>query len=160
VDQAWQQEARSASLARCAAAGIRTALVHRRLPLAVAILAAIAMLPALTGGWQLDDYFQRATLLGYGDSKPIQVFVQYIDRPHNLRQMDFGTMPWWGSPDLHQAFLRYASTLTMMLDYHLWPNHPVLMHLHSLLWLAAAVLAAAVLYREVLGATWLAGWRL
>ena len=108
------------------AAGIRTALAHRRLPLAVAIVAAIGMLPALTGGWQLDDYFQRATLLGYGDSKPINTFIQYIDRAHNLSQMDFGTMPWWGSPDLHQAFLRYASTLTMMFDYRLWPNSPAL----------------------------------
>jgi hypothetical protein len=62
------------------------------------------MLPALSGGWQLDDYFQRATLLGYGDSKPINTFIQYIDRAHNLSQMDFGTLPWWGSPDLHQAF--------------------------------------------------------
>ena len=115
------------------------------------------MLPALTGGWQLDDYFQRVTLLGYGDSKPINTFIQYIDRAHNLSQMDFGTMPWWGSPDLHQAFLRYASTLTMMLDYRLWPNYPALMHLHSLLWLAAAVLVAAFLYREVMGATWVAG---
>ena len=115
------------------------------------------MLPALTGGWQLDDYFQRVTLLGYGDSKPINTFIQYIDRAHNLSQMNFGTMPWWGSPDLHQAFLRYASTLTMMLDYRLWPNYPALMHLHSLLWLSAAVLAAALLYREVMGATWVAG---
>jgi hypothetical protein len=139
------------------AARIRTALAHRRLPLAVTILAVIAMLPALTGGWQLDDYFQRATMLGYGDSEPIQVFVQYIDRAHNLSQMDFGTMPWWGSPELHQAFLRYASTLTMMLDYRLWPNHPAVMHLHSLLWLAAAVFVAALLYREVLDATWVAG---
>ena len=139
------------------AAGIRTALADRRLPLAVAVLAAVAMLPALTGGWQLDDYFQRVTLLGYGDSRPIDTFIQYIDRAHNLRQMDFGTLPWWASPDLRQAFLRYASTLTMMLDYRLWPNHPALMHLHSLLWLSAAVLAAALLYREVLGATWIAG---
>jgi hypothetical protein len=139
------------------AAGIRTALAHRRLPLAVVILAAIGMLPTLTGGWQLDDYFQRATLLGYGDSKPINTFIQYIDRAHNLSQMNFGTMPWWGSPDLHQAFLRYASTLTMMLDYRLWPDSPALMHLHSLLWLSAAVLAAAFLYRELLGVTWVAG---
>jgi hypothetical protein len=139
------------------ATGIRTALADRRLPLAVAILAAVAMLPALTGGWQLDDYFQRVTLLGYGDARPINTFVQYIDRAHNLKQMDSGTLPWWGSPDLHQAFLRYASTLTMMLDYRLWPNHPALMHLHSLLWLSAAVLVAALLYREVLGATWIAG---
>jgi hypothetical protein len=139
------------------AAGIRTALADRRVPLVVAILAAVGMLPALTAGWQMDDYFQRATLLGYGDTRPINTFIQYIDRAHNLKQMDFGTMPWWGSPDLHQAFLRYASTLTMMLDYRLWPDYPALMHLHSLLWLSALVLVAALLYREVLGATWIAG---
>jgi hypothetical protein len=45
----------------------------------------------------------------------------------------------------------------MMFDYRLWPNSPALMHLHSLLWLSAAVLAAAFLYREVLGTTWVAG---
>ncbi len=139
------------------AARIRMALADRRFPLVVSILAAIAMLPALSAGWELDDSFQRATLLGYGDTKPINTFIQYIDRAHNLAQMDSGTMPWWGSPDLRQAFLRYASTLTMMLDYRLWPNHPALMHLHSLLWLSAAVLVAALLYREVLGAGWVAG---
>jgi hypothetical protein len=157
VNKASQGKDRPASLARRAAARARAVLAHRRLPLAVAILAAIAMMPALSGGFQFDDYFHRVTMLGYGDTKPIQVFVQYIDRQHNLSQMAFGTMPWWGSPDLHQAFLRYASALSMMLDYALWSDHPTLMHLHSLLWLAAAVLAAAVLYREVLGATWIAG---
>jgi hypothetical protein len=146
-----------ATLPQRAAAAIDAVLKYRGFPLITAVLAALVMLPALAGGWQLDDYFQRATILGYGDSKPIQTFVQYIDRLHNLRQMDSGTLPWWGSLDLHQAFLRYASTLTMLLDYRLWPNHPALMHLHSLLWLSAAVLAAAFLYREVLGATWIAG---
>jgi hypothetical protein len=146
-----------ASMRDRVADGIRRALAHRWMPLVVAVLASIGMLPALSGGWQMDDYFQRATLLGYGDSKPINTFIQYIDRAHNLSQMDFGTMPWWGSPDLHQAFLRYTSTLTMMLDYRLWPNNPTLMHLHSLLWLSAAVLVAALLYREVIGPTWVAG---
>jgi hypothetical protein len=145
------------SFAQRVAAGITTALASRWMPLVVAILAAIGMLPALSAGWEMDDCFQRATLLGFGDSKPINTFIQYSDRAHNLAQMDFGTMPWWGSPDLHQAFLRYASTLTMMLDYRLWPNYPALMHLHSLLWLSAAVLVAALLYREVIGATWVAG---
>jgi hypothetical protein len=157
IDQAWQREQRPASFAQRAAARIGTVLAHRRLPLAVAILSAIAMMPALSGGFQFDDWFQRATMLGYGDTRPIQVFVQYIDRQHNLSQMDFGTMPWWGSPDLHQAFFRYANALSMLLDYRLWPNHPALMHLHSLLWLSAAVLIAALLYREVMGAAWIAG---
>ena len=139
------------------ASAVSTALADRRLPLAVALVAAVGMLPALTGGWQLDDYFQRVTLLGYGSSLPINTFVQYSDRAHNLSQIAYGSLPWWASPDLHQAFLRYASTLTMMLDYRLWPNHPALMHLHSLLWLSAAVLVATLLYREVMGASWIAG---
>jgi hypothetical protein len=142
---------------RRAGSAIEAILTHRRFPIVVAVLAALVMVSTLSGGWQLDDYFQRVTLLGYGDSKPINTFIQYIDRAHNLKQMDSGTLPWWGSLDLHQAFLRYGSTLTMMLDYRLWPNHPALMHLHSLLWLSAAVLAAALLYREVLGANWVAG---
>ena len=148
---------KQATWLRRAGSAIGTILTHRRFPIVVAVLAALVMVSTLSGGWQLDDYFQRVTLLGYGDSKPINTFIQYIDRAHNLKQMDSGTLPWWGSLDLHQAFLRYASTLTMMLDYRLWPNHPALMHLHSLLWLSAAVLAAALLYREVLGATWVAG---
>jgi hypothetical protein len=147
----------AASMRDRVAGVIRRALADRRLPVVVAILAAMGMMPALSGGWQLDDYFQRATLLGYGYSKPINTFIQYSDRAHNLSQMDYGTLPWWASQDLHQAFLRYASTLTMLFDYRLWPNHPALMHLHSLLWLSAAVLVAALLYREVLGATWVAG---
>ncbi len=31
------------------------------------------------------------------------------------------------------------------------------MHLHSLLWLGALVVAAALLYRRILGPTWVAG---
>jgi hypothetical protein len=148
---------KQATWLRRAGSAIEAILTHRRFPIAVAVLAALVMVSTLSGGWQLDDYFQRVTLLGYGDSKPINTFIQYIDRAHNLKQMDSGTLPWWGSLDLHQAFLRYGSTLTMMLDYRLWPNQPALMHLHSLLWLSAAVLAAALLYREVLGANWVAG---
>jgi hypothetical protein len=155
--QAERARSSPASMRERAAATLDVLFTHRHFPLAVAMLSALGMISALTGGWQLDDYFQRVTLLGYGDAKPINTFIQYIDRAHNLGQTDFGTMPWWGSPDLHMAFFRYASTLTMMLDYRLWPNHPALMHLHSLLWLAAAVLVAAMLYREVLGATWVAG---
>ena len=55
-----------------------------------------------------------------------------------------------GVPPLH-------STLTTLLDYQLWPRHPAWMHLHSLLWLSAVVVAATLLYRHVLGATWVAG---
>src|SRR5271170_1583124 len=146
------------ALLRRAAAAIAAGLKHRRFPLVVAVLAALVLVSALTGGWQLDDHFQRSRILGYGDANPIQIFVPYDGNPlHNERQMAAGTLPWWASRDLHLAFLRYASTLTTLLDYRLWPSHPELMHLHSLLWLSAAVLGAALLYRGLMGATWVAG---
>jgi hypothetical protein len=140
------------------ATSIERLLAHRKLPVALATLAPLLLLPALNLGWQLDDYFHRSRILGYGDANPIQIFVPYDGNPtHNLRQMEAGTLPWWASSDLHLAFLRYASTLSMLLDYQLWPNHPVWMHLHSLLWLSALVVAATLLYRRILGATWAAG---
>jgi hypothetical protein len=143
---------------RRATTALEVILTYRLLPIAIAVLAALVMVSALSGGWQLDDHFQRSRILGYGDAHPIQIFVPYDGkRLHNEQQMEFGTLPWWASQDLHMAFLRYASTLTMLLDYRLWPDYPTLMHLHSLLWLSAVVLAAALLYREVLGATWVAG---
>src|SRR5262245_9093177 len=101
------------SIRDAVAAVIRRALAHRRITLVVAILACSALRPALTGFWKMDDYFQRCTLLGYGDTRPIQVFEPYPDRQHNLAQMAFGTMPWWSSPDMHQVFFRYASTISM-----------------------------------------------
>ena len=137
---------------------IASILTHRRLPLTLGVLAPLLLLPALGAGWQFDDYFHRSRILGYGDANPIQIFVPYDGSPaHNLRQMDVGTLPWWASADLHLAFLRYASTLTMLLDYQLWPNHPAWMHLHSLLWLSALVVAATLLYRRILGSIWVAG---
>lgn len=133
-------------------------LSHRRLPLALAALAPLLLLPALGAGWQFDDHFHRSRIAGYGDANPIHIFVPYDGNPdHNLAQMEAGTLPWWASRDLHMAFLRYASTLTTLLDYQLWARHPAWMHLHSLLWLSAVVVAAALLYRRVLGATWVAG---
>ena len=138
--------------------GLASILSHRLVPLALAVLAPLLLLPALGAGWQFDDHFHRSRIAGYGDANPIQIFVPYDGDPaRNLRQMEAGTLPWWASVDLHLAFLRYTSTLTTLLDYQLWPRHPAWMHLHSLLWLSAVVVAAALLYRIVLGTTWVAG---
>ncbi len=145
-------------LLRRAGAGLRRSLSKRWWPWIAAILALLLFASALSAGWQLDDYFHRSRMLGFGAADPIQVFVPYDGNPqHNWQQMVAGTLPWWSSHDLHLAFFRYLSTLSMMLDYHLWPNQPWLMHLHSLLWLVALVLVAGLLYRRVMGSTWVAG---
>ena len=82
-------------------------------------------------------------LLGYGEPA-INLFIFFDGDPAKIRAaMDQGWVPWWTSPNLRHASLRYLSVLTMQLDYLLWPNSPFLMHLHSLLWLGALVVAAA-----------------
>jgi len=137
-------------------------LQHRQLPIAVGLLAAVLLLPALRGGFHLDDHLQRFRLLGLGDPS-IQLFVFYDgDVAANRAQMEEGTLPWWASPDLRHANFRYLSVLSMQLDYLLWPDSPALMHLHSLVWLGLCVGVGAALYRrlfrrETAGALWAAG---
>ena len=137
-------------------------LRHERLPVAAGLLAALLLLPALWGGFQLDDHLQRHHLLGLGDD-PLQLFVFYDGSTESNRaEMEAGTLPWWASPDLRHANFRYLSVLSMQLDYLLWPDSPALMHLHSLVWLGLCVGVAGVLYRrlfgrEVRGALWAAG---
>lgn len=137
-------------------------LEYERLPITAGLLAALLLLPALWGGFQLDDHLQRHHLLGLGDN-PLQLFVFYDgDIESNRAQVEAGTLPWWASPDLRHANFRYLSVLSMQLDYLLWPDTPALMHLHSLVWLALCVWIAAVLYRRLFGreervALWAAG---
>src|SRR5437588_6977688 len=70
--------------------------------------------------------------------------------------IDLGLVPWWTDPGLKGEFLQALTVLTHRLDYALWPDSAPLMHLHSLLWLGASAAAAAVLYRRMFGATWVA----
>ena len=137
-------------------------LQHQRLPAAVGLLSSLLLLPALWGGFQLDDHLQRPHLLGLGDD-PLQLFVFYDgDVESNRAETEAGTLPWWASPDLRHANFRYLSVLSMQLDYLLWPDTPWLMHLHSLVWLGLCIWIAAVVYRRLFereggGALWAAG---
>ncbi len=138
-------------------------LAHRSLPLLVALLAILFALPALGVGWAADDYFHRIILLEdprYREllGGPWEMFRFFRGDPVRTgREIDLGVFPWWTDPTIKAEFLQVLTVLTHRLDYALWPSSPVLMHAHSLLWLGAAVGAAAVFYRRILGAAWVAG---
>ena len=132
-----------------------TWLTHPRLWLHLGILAMILTLPALWVGWQMDDYFQRQGFLGL--SRHIPGLYSFKNLELNRLYMDKGIQPWWAPLNFQMSFLRYLSTMDMRLDYWLWPNWPSLMHLHSILWYAALVAAATVLYKRIMGPTWVAG---
>lgn len=69
---------------------------------------------------------------------------------HNLALMARGSMlPWYSDPALKITFFRPLSSLSHRLDYLAWPEHPQLMYVHSLLWLAALCVLVWRLYRRM-----------
>ncbi|NIM02311.1 MAG: hypothetical protein GTO30_15125, partial [Acidobacteria bacterium] len=79
------------------------------------------------------------------------------DPDFNRELMDGGHLPWWTPPRFRIAFFRYLSTLTMWVDYRLWPESAWLMHAQSLLWFAALVVAVVLFYRRMFGGGMVAG---
>ena len=54
------------------------------------------------------------------------------------------------SVTLRLAFFRPASALTHLIDFVAWPRAPLLMHLHSLVWFALALVAVCLVYRRLI----------
>ncbi len=142
---------------------LRLWLTHRRLPWHLALLAMLLCAPALWVGWQTDDHAHRATLMGLDEfpdlaRSPAELFAFIKSDPEsNRRAIDLGHRPWWSNDDLRLAFYRPISGFSQWIDYQLWPQRPTLMHLHSLIWFGAAVAAAAVLFRRMIGPPCVAG---
>jgi hypothetical protein len=136
--------------------GIR--LTRPRLPAVMALLAVALALPALGTGWLLDDYYHRTVLLGNSRFReffgpPWEMFRFFRGDPaRTTRVMDLGFFPWWTDPSLKAEFFQPLTVATHLLDYALWPDSPMLMHLHSLLWFAALVAVATTFYQRIFGA--------
>jgi hypothetical protein len=128
-----------------------------RLPLALALLSMALVSPALFIGLNLDDFLHRYCGLSMAGSSEIcpsywSLFTIVPGKPElTHRLMEDGFAPWWTDESLLVAFLRPVTALTHRLDYALWPNSPFLMHVHSTLWLGAAIYVATLLYRRVMG---------
>jgi hypothetical protein len=148
---------------RTVASRVRSFLTSRSLPLAAALSSIGLALPSLRAGWMLDDYLHRAILLERSQFRellgsPAGMFRFFRGDPERTGQfMDLGLYPWWTYPRVKGEFLQALTVLTHRLDYALWPDSPVLMHAHSLVWLGLVVAATACFYRRMFGATWLAG---
>jgi hypothetical protein len=143
--------------------GVQRTLSGRVTPISVTLIAVFLCAPSLWLGLQLDDYVHRLVLSSppvdtEWTRSPINAF-SFVDGDENVirRALDGGRIPWWSHPELRLAFFRPLSSVTLWADFNIWPNQPWLMHLQSLLWLAAAVFAAAVFYRRLLLPAWVAG---
>ncbi|MGB2986365.1 MAG: hypothetical protein WBE26_10825 [Phycisphaerae bacterium] len=142
---------------------LRALLSGRYLPVVLAILAILMALPSLWVGWVMDDHFHRMTMLGSSRfpeafGSPMDLFRFFNGDPERTgRVMDIGLLPWWTFKEVKAGFWRPLTVLTHWVDYQLWPELPALMHAQSLLWFGGVVAAVAVLYRRLMGATWVAG---
>jgi hypothetical protein len=70
---------------------------------------------------------------------------------------NMGIMPWWTSDNFGLSFFRPLTEITYRLDYLLWPDNPLLMHLQSLIWYILIIFLVSKLYRRKIKKTWMAG---
>ncbi len=142
---------------------IYNALTSHFSPYAIAILAIILTLSSLQAGLAIDDYHHKLLMIG-SDSpirlldSPIDMFKFFDGDPERTTEiMDHGFFPWWTDKDIKGAFWRPLASITHWLDYILWPDSPLLMHVQSVMWYGALAAAVAFLYRRFISVTWIAG---
>jgi len=135
-------------------------LARPRATVGIVALACLLAVPALWTGLMLDDYLIQAGVQGIAGIEeargPLDLFNYY--QPEDIARLkEQGGLPWWSLEQSRWAFWRPVASLTHWVDFTLWPEHPVLMHLHSLVWLALLVLVVSRLHRRLVGAPWVAG---
>lgn len=136
---------------------------HPRLPWRLALLVTLLSLPALTGGYQADDWGHQASIRQVGPWQqqpgPISDFFKFLDGipEHTAELRDHGMIPWWTPLDLKVSFWRPLTALSHIADHHLAPQVAWVAHLHSIIWMALLALLAAFFYRKVHGRGTVAG---
>ncbi|MEE2730029.1 MAG: hypothetical protein VYA55_04365 [Pseudomonadota bacterium] len=123
------------------------------------LLGVLLALPSLWVGMQLDDYFhwglvtQRSQVLQtVSPASPYGLFSFVDGNPARVMDlMNLGLAPWWTYPEVEYAFWRPLTELTHGLDYSLWPQHPMLMHVHSMLYFALMLWCGFHLFKRLQG---------
>jgi hypothetical protein len=136
------------------AARLRELFGHPKLVWLVLLVAIVVALPTLDVGLIGDDLpqaqFLTAQREGTSTAPWWDMFVLVGGpRAHNEELRAIGRLPWWVDLDLRVAFFRPLSVATHQLDHRLWPDRAWAMHLHSVLWYAAACVLVWVVARRL-----------
>ncbi|MHC4534646.1 MAG: hypothetical protein ACYS6K_11895 [Planctomycetota bacterium] len=109
----------------------------------------------------MDDYHHKLLMMDSPKKlldSPIDMFNFFSGDPaHTTEIMDQGFFPWWTFKDIKGAFWRPLASITHWLDYILWPDTPLLMHVQSVLWYGILAATVAFLYRRFISVAWVAG---
>ena len=153
---------------------LKRLLEYRHLPVLLAAGAMLAMLPALKTGLVVDDLIQRpfqfkASQLPMRmqellppDSGSLRrvlsgLFGSIVNPEQVALAKDYGLLGWWGPEDIRCSLWRPFTAFTHWLDYRLFPDSPVLMHVHNIAWFAAAIFILAAVYQKLAGPAWVGG---
>lgn len=154
---------------------LRRGLEHRYFPAALIIFAVVIMLPALNEGFIQDDLYHRLRLVepskldhrfydvgiispgSAGLRAAVQDMHSLVRNDHDLQKLrDFGACPWWAPENFRFSNWRPLDSFTHWLDYRLFPDMPVTMHVHNIIWFAAVVFLVTILYRRLMVPVWVA----
>ena len=141
-------------------------LAHHYLPAILAIGAILVMLPALKTGLFWDDLPQRAVELrpsqlppriyetgNPADSGSLSTVLRDLFFNRNPQDMalmkNYGILPWWTPDNMRLGLWRPVTAFTHWLDYHLFPDSPMLMHAENIAGFAAIVFLITVIYRKL-----------
>lgn len=121
---------------------------------ALVLLGMLLMAPAMNIGFVADDYIHWSIMTGQmHNAQPGSHWGLFTffdgDPAHNQALKDSGRLIWWGSNDLRLSFWRPLSEMSLWLDYRFWPDSPLLMHVHNLLWYGLLVYMLSRLYRQL-----------
>ena len=110
-------------------------------------LGLLVFLPAIRAPFLLDDYLHRAMANGVFPAPrgPFD-FYDFVSDGDRAALLDRGILPWWTDPSLEIRFFRPLSSLLLYADHRSFGGNPVLLHAHSFLWWALAVLAVRALF--------------
>ncbi len=119
--------------------------------LLVFALGVLLFLPALRTPFLLDDYIHQSMVDGTfpAHRSPIDLY-DFVNDGDRAILAARGILPWWIHPDLKIRFFRPLSSLLLWGDHAFAAGSPVAMHIHSLAWWVAAVLATRSFYRTFL----------
>lgn len=124
-------------------------------PWCIPLLAVLGMLitaPTSNVGLIGDDYIHRSLLTGETAQPHTGAFFglfTFVDgHPDHIQALkEAGRVQWWAADHLKLSFWRPLTELTQWLDYSLWPDSPVMLHVHNICWYGLLVYLLGRLYR-------------
>jgi len=148
---------------------VRPVIASRYWIIIVLIAAILLYTPFIFSGFFQDDYGFRLNFSPEAYEKLNVPKEVILNSPVNLYgfssggstrfafQLDKGSSPWWASDQIKTNFFRPLSSLSLAFDFSLWPDTPLLMHVHSLLWFCLLIFLVYRLYLSISGSAVVAG---